>query len=303
MTQEVIREILERIGYKIHRDFGSYWTMRPLYRESDNDGALLVDKESGRFHDFVTKEYGDFLNLVSLTVGEKQAKEIVGPNAVHNSNIQEEKRHEPDMPIIFDPSELKDLLPSYNFYIKKGISVETLKLFKCGMRTYGKLNDRLVFPIFNRKKKLVGLTGRDLTGRRQDMKWKHLGSRNNWDYPYFLTKDEIAAKKSVILVESIGDMLALYDAGIKNVLVLFGVSLGTELLKTLVIAAPQRIIISTNNDFIKDVNVGAKAAEGVKNKLSKQFSVNNIDICLPSKKDFGEMTKAEILEWAKKNKI
>lgn len=303
MTPESIREILERIGYKVHRDFGTYWTMRPLYRDSDNDGALLVDKDNGRFHDFVTKQFGDLKDLVALTVGEKQAEQIIGPNAVQTSNILEEKRHEPNMPIVFDPEELKDLLPSYNFYVKKGISVETLKKFKCGVRTYGKLNDRLVFPIFNRKKKLIGMTGRDLTGRRADMKWKHLGSRNSWDYPYFLTKDEIAKAKSVILVESIGDLLALYDAGIKNVLVLFGVSLGAELLKTLVIAAPKRIIIATNNDFIKELNVGAKAAEGVKNKLSKHFSVNNIDICLPIKKDFGEMTKQEIAKWALDNKI
>ena len=67
-------------------------------------------------------------------------------------------------------------------------------------------------------------------------KWKHLGKKSQWIYPYYSPNirkdihDSILEKESVILVESIGDMLNLFQHGIYNVLVTFSTVISSPLL-------------------------------------------------------------------------
>jgi hypothetical protein len=62
---------------------------------------------------------------------------------------------------------------------------------------------------------------------------------------------------------------------------------------------PNKIYISFNNDQEKN-NAGNDAAEKGKNKLLRYFDPRQIEIKLPNKKDFGEMSSEEILVWKKK---
>jgi DNA primase len=190
------------------------------------------------------------------------------------------------------------LLPSFNFYNKRGISNETLKDFKGGVKTYGKLNNRFVFPIFEGKK-IIGLAGRDLYSNSQRPKWKILGRKSNFVYPSDLSSPEIQNTKTVILVESIGDALALYENGIKNLIVIFGLTVSKNVILFLMKSNLENIIISTNNDADSDYNRGMEAALNIKSKLSKFFNPDTLKVKLPTRKDFGDMTKAEILEWKK----
>jgi DNA primase len=189
-------------------------------------------------------------------------------------------------------------LPSFNFYNKRGISNETLKDFKGGVKTYGKLNNRFVFPIFEGKK-IIGLAGRDLYSNSQRPKWKILGRKSNFVYPSDLSSPEIQNTKTVILVESIGDALALYENGIKNLIVIFGLTVSKNVILFLMKSNLEKIIISTNNDADSDYNRGMEAALNIKSKLSKFFNPDTLKVKLPTRKDFGDMTKAEILEWKK----
>ena len=59
--------------------------------------------------------------------------------------------------------------------------------------------------------------------------------------------DAIYKNKEVILVESIGDSMALYENGYKNNLVTFGLDVSQKLMTTLITLNPEKIIISTNN--------------------------------------------------------
>ena len=58
----------------------------------------------------------------------------------------------------------------------------------------------------------------------------------------------------------------------------------------------KKIIISFNNDSSNN-SAGNNAAEKEKEKLSLFFDPSQIKVKLPKKKDFGEMTKEEILNW------
>ena len=91
-------------------------------------------------------------------------------------------------------------------------------------------------------------------------------------------------------------MLSLYQAGIKNVLVTFGTSLSLGILNYLLKIDIKKIYISLNNDSNKN-NAGNIGAEKTHSRLKRYFDDKQLKIVLPTKKDFGEMNKEEILQW------
>ena len=117
--------------------------------------------------------------------------------------------------------------------VNKNISEETQKKLQGGLAGVGKMYRRMGFPIYNEHKQLIGFSGRKVDDNNNYPKWKHIGRRNNWVYPALNKKtevdEEIKTKKEVILVESIGDALALYEQNINNVLVIFGLSVNNNI--------------------------------------------------------------------------
>ena len=150
------------------------------------------------------------------------------------------------------------------------------------------------------KKELVGISGRDITANPSERrpKWKHLGDKSTWKYPVQANSKIIRSKQEVILVESIGDMLSLWGAGVKNIIVTFGLQVSSEILNLLLRIDAKKIFISFNND--EDNNsAGNEAALKAERKLVKFFDKRQVKISLPTLKDFGEMDKQQILEWKK----
>jgi DNA primase len=135
-------------------------------------------------------------------------------------------------------------------------------------------------------------------------KWKHIGRKKSWVYPLYVneeTRASIEENQSVIFVESIGDMLNLHEHDHKNVLVTFGLDISSKLVCSTLSLNPQKIFISLNNDFSSSENRGLNAS--IKNylKLLNYYNPDQISICLPNKKDFGEMTDEDFNSW--KNKL
>ena len=178
------------------------------------------------------------------------------------------------------------------FVLQKDI----LELFGGGVVHNGTMANRFVFPIFNSKKQLVGFSGRDVSNNDKRPKWKHLGDKKEWRYPLQVNAKIIQKFKKVFLVESIGDMLSLWDAGVQNTIVTFGLGVSTSIVNLLLIFDPNQVILSFNNDSSKN-SAGNEAAEKAKKKLLKYFDPHQVRVCLPSKNDFGDMNKEEISEW------
>lgn len=293
-----IREILDKLGYKYTESEKSFH-MLPLYRDSDNTTALAVFKENGRWIDFVEGTQGDIQSLIKRTLnhqnpnykGEFTKDFKFSPNKILEDRIQFQK-------II--PLEYIDNLESdHNYWINRGIDKDILTLFKSGVCNNGMMKNRYVFPIFNSSNKLIGLSGRDLTNSDKRPKWKHVGQKTTWDYPSFINLSLLKETRKVILVESIGDMLALWNAGIRNTLITFGVSVGNGVLNLLLKIEPKIVIIAFNNDTNKKDNPGFNNALKVRTKLNKFFDKRRIHIKLPNDGDFGDMNKQEIQQWAK----
>jgi len=160
---------------------------------------------------------------------------------------------------------------------------------------------RYVFPIFNKKNKLIGVSGRDILDTESKRpKWKHIGNKHSWAYPSLFNTEFIMSEKRVFLVESIGDMLAMWNAGIKNVFVVFGLNVSPSLTSLLLQLDPNEVILSFNNDSNKNF-AGNNGAEKAASKLLRHFDKPQIKVIFPTKNDFGDMSGSEINCWRRDN--
>lgn len=307
-----MKEVLEGMGYKLI-DNGDHWRTNALYRDGDNPTAVKIYKNSGVWSDFVRFESPKPLELlIKLTLeGDKEKLNTVLKSLNSNSNeiIEYKENTLIQMEKIYDNSVLDKLFPNYNFYLSKNISEETQKDFKVGLASGGNMYRRMVFPIYNEHSQIIGFSGRKVDDNDY-AKWKHIGKKNNWIYPAFVNNKEtvdsiIESKREVYLVESIGDAMSLYQQGVKNVLVIFGLSVSSSIITYLSGKCLDKIIIAGNNDFNSEQNRGLVGS--IKNylKLSSYFDLDTLLIKTPPKgfNDLGDSHKsgADLVAWSKDN--
>ena len=202
-------------------------------------------------------------------------------------------------PTTFSSKNLDFIMPEYKYWNDRGVSTPTLKSFQSGTMKSGKMEGRYVFPIFDRDDKIVGMAGRALDNEKKP-KWKLVGEKKLWAYPLKLNLPILQKEKKIILVESIGDMLALWEAGIKNTIVTFGLKVTAKIKQMLIAIRPNTIHIAFNNDANRAGNEGANKAYA---ELSKHFDTEQLFISLPTHNDFGEMSRNDILLWKSQNSL
>lgn len=302
---ELIEKTLIDLGYEL-ADRGKYWQCNAVYRDGDNRTALQIWKDTGIWKDFVANtSYQPFKRLLELSCNDdSKIEEIL--NSIKNNNdpyIESVRTPKMESDQFFDHDEIKTLLPHYDFYNKKGINSEILELYRCGFSMSGKMNGRFVFPIFDENKKVIGISGRHLLWKQGSAspKWKHIGKKANWIYPINIQPQDdnifiktIEEKRSIILVEGIGDSLALSQQGYYNHLVVFGLEISSKQLSYLMSLSVDEVVIATNNDSDKTDNRGLQAAIKIFLKLIKYIDIDKVKIKLPICKDFGEMLEKSI---------
>ena len=309
---DMYKQILEELGYKLV-DCGNHWRTSAVYRDGDNSTAIQIYKDTGVWTDYVAESgHKPLKHLVQLTLKgqpDKLKKTLKSLDSEPDSLAEYKPTTLIEMEKVYDESILEKLFPNYNFYSRKKISEDTQNLFKVGLAGSGNMYRRMVFPIYNEHRQIIGFSGRKVDDGN-GAKWKHIGKKNNWIYPaYTPNKNEtidsiITEKKEVYLVESIGDAMALYDQGVKNVLVIFGLSVSSSIISYLSGKTLSKIIIAGNNDFNSEVNRGLIAS--VKNylKLSSYFDLDALSIKTPPTgfNDLGEAYEAgsDLLTWSKK---
>ena len=294
MSSEDFQGILESIGYNLI-DCGDHWRAQAIYRDGDNKTAVKIYKNTGVWMDFVANSGSKpFEALVRLTLkDEKQLVEILGDARLETSTLYTPKETI-EMERIYPPSTLDRLFPNYHFYEKRKISKETQEAFQAGLAGVGKMYRRMVFPIYNEHGQIIGFSGRKVDEHNDYPKWKHIGRRNNWVYPALNIQtgvdEEIELTKEVVLVESIGDAMALYEQGIKNVLVIFGLSVNNNIVNYLSGKSIDHVYIATNNDDNSEKNRGFIAALKSFIKLSNYFDLERLTVKPPPKpyNDFGD---------------
>ena len=179
-----VKEKLESLGYKLS-DCGDNWRTSALYRKGSNPTSLLIYKDTGVWTDYGgDNQAHPFEELVKLSGGE------VGDFTVKKLEVTEEEESD-EVERIFPDEMLSRLMPHYNIYTNKGISINILKRLKSGLAMQGKMFQRYVFPILNSEGKIIGFSGRDVGIGGNRPKWKHIGKKRNWIYPLYF-KDELS---------------------------------------------------------------------------------------------------------------
>ena len=288
-----VKDILTNIGYTLF-DSGREYRTKPLYRESSSNNVLCIKKDTGRWVDFKENRFGNLEELVQITLKLKdlnEAKSYISNN--FQLRIPKPEKEKLKAPLILNKDNLKQIISDHSYWKGRGISPPTLEFFESGIMRSGKMKDRHVFPIFDRGGRLLGVAGRDITNKQQ-LKWKLIGEKRLWGYPLKYNLKYLQSEKEVFLVESIGDMLSLWEAGVKNTIVTFGLSITSKIKQILMVIDPKKIYISFNND---ENYAGNKAANKARNNLLRQFDEQQLEIKLPPKNDFGSMSREEILKW------
>lgn len=281
------RNTLENLGYQL-QDRGDHWRAQALYRSGKTKTSLMIYKDSGVWKDFgadgTAKPFQALVKETLKTEDPEILKKYISVdlNQSYESSPKEEKI---EMETIYPTSHLEKLLPITSFYEKKNISADTQKKFQCGYAGNGKMYRRIVFPIFNLEGQIHGFSGRTVIEGENIPKWKHMGRKSDWIFPNKL----LEVDKEIVIVESIGDCLALYEAGFKNVLVAFGLDASSKLISYINSFSLNKVIVSMNNDKDKETNSGGLATIKTVAKLAQIYDLNQICINPPLANDFGDM--------------
>lgn len=185
---------------------------------------------------------------------------------------------------------LDKLIQDFSYFEKRGISAETQRRFRLGVALSGSLNGRVCVPIFDeRKSKIIGFNARLINYSKWHKdngigKWKIVGNKKS----FVLCGDEkTIPNNSILITEGPADVLALYEAGIKNTLCLFGTTISSKQLAFLIKNNPKKIVIGLNNEP-NNKNIGFEAAKKLEKVLLNYFGEEKVVIGLPPMKDFND---------------
>lgn len=292
-----IEEVFQELGYKLV-NHGNYYSTSALYRNGSSPTSLTIYPKNNLIIDWVTGQKFSLGTIVKASLNFNdlnQAEKWLEDRKV-SINIE---KPEPTLnnPKTFPIEWLQNLNIDHSYWINRGIDQETIKKFLGGIWTKdGAFKGYYVFPIFDSQDNLVGIAGRNLYNNLKP-KWKLKGEKKLWKYPLFLNHEFIKKDKQVILVESIGNSLALTNAGCNNTMVLFGVDLSFEIINYFLKFDICNIIVATDNDG----KAGNEAAQKIYKKLGKYFDRHLIKIAHPYKKDFCDQSKEENVRWIKEH--
>jgi DNA primase len=121
----------------------------------------------------------------------------------------------------------------FNFLSTKGIPLEFIE--KSGLVVsnerggyYDRFRERVIFPIFDARNKILGFGGRVLGSalpKYINSPETYIYSKGKNLYGFNFTKEEIKRRNYAIMVEGYMDLIALFQAGIKNVVATLGTAL------------------------------------------------------------------------------
>lgn len=168
------------------------------------------------------------------------------------------------------------IIPS-EYYIKRGYSREVLDLYDVGLcETKGKpLYSRIVFPCYDPTNTyFVGAVARIKYENYKDYdspKWKNSPNFNcgHYFFNYWRAAEVIRRSKVAVMVESQGDCLRMVEAGVQNVIGIFGSSLTEQQEILLESLGAMALILLFNND-----EAGINCTKDIKERLARFYNLH-----------------------------
>jgi len=190
----------------------------------------------------------------------------------------------------YDRSQVRSrLVFPCQYYLDRGYSPEALDHFDVGVckDSRSEMYNRAVFPVYDESDEfMIGCVGRTISNDVK--KWVNKKGFNKASYLYNYGKvlSDISRTSTIILVEGQGDVIRLYEAGIKNAVGIFGSNISDSQVFLLQKSGALNIVIMTDND-----DAGGVCRSKARDKLKLSFNV--YDVVTPTC-DVGDMTTEEI---------
>lgn len=188
-------------------------------------------------------------------------------------------------------------IPS-KYFMDRGFSDTVLTKYDVGdcVVSGKEMVNRAVVPVYDIDNRyMVGCTGRSIFEKCHQCSYHHPNDqpcpkdreswlmskwRHNKDfktqehlYNFWFAKEYIQKLKTVIIVESPGNVWRLEEAGIHNSVAIFGSSLSDKQKMLLDISGALSLVLIMDND-----DAGKKAAENIKNKCNRTYNIFPINI-------------------------
>ena len=117
----------------------------------------------------------------------------------------------------------------------KGHSIDLLNKIGLSNEDHDIYNSRLMFPLHDLNGKVIGFSGRIITGGKQNKylntKETELFKKGKLLYHYHIAREEARVKKSVIIMEGFMDIIRASTVGIKNTVATMGTALTRDHIK------------------------------------------------------------------------
>lgn len=201
-------------------------------------------------------------------------------------------------------------IPS-KYFIERGYSKDILIKYDIGdcIGQGKEMSNRAVVPVYdNDMIGMAGCTGRTIFNKCQacscfhdpnqkcpddkdkwlNCKWKHNKNFKTQEYLYnfWFAKEFITQTKTVVIVESPGNVWRLEESGIHNSVAIFGSSMSQKQKMLLDISGAMNIVTIMDND-----PAGQEAAKQIELKCGRTYNVKHVQL---SCNDVAEMTPEQI---------
>jgi|LakMenEpi03Aug12_release.lakeMendotaPanAssembly.Ray.scaffolds.fasta_scaffold00360_85 5S rRNA maturation endonuclease (ribonuclease M5) len=247
-------------------------------------------------------------------VNDKQTRKVKEKNTFVNTvkNISIDVSDKPNEVVVPRNLVIKALDIPSQYFLDRGFSKEILIKYDVGdcINSSKEMNNRAVVPVYDQNMRgMIGCTGRSIhdkclscnafhnmndkcpndNEKWLSSKWRHSKNFKTQEhlYNYWFAKKYILASKTVVIVESPGNVWRLEEAGIHNSVAIFGSSLGYKQKALLDISGAMNIITIMDND-----KAGKDAAKQIEDKCGRIYNIKHIEI---NANDIAEMSIDDIV--------
>ena len=177
-----------------------------------------------------------------------------------------------------------------SYYLGRDFLPETLDKFDIGLCSIPNkpMSNRIVVPVYdNDHQYMIGCVGRAAKDNINP-KWLNSKGFNSGAslYNYWHAKNYILESGTAILVEGQGDVWRLDEAGIYNVVGMFGCSLSEQQRLILEKSGALKLVVMTDSD-----DAGNLAREKIAKQCERMYNIKFVDL---PQKDVGDMSVEEI---------
>ncbi len=270
---EALEYLAERVGVKLEK-----------YQPSKRD---LKRKRLLEIMDLASEFYAWILNEHSLG---KKAQDYLKQRQIFSETRQNFK-------LGYAPRSWRSLS---DFLIKKkGYRLEELEMvglvIRKGKSYYDRFRGRLMFPLRDVRGRVVGFSGRVLEAEVKEAKYINspetvLYAKRKMLYGLFENKQAIKQKDQIVLVEGEMDMLASWQAGVRNVVAIKGSAFTEE---------QAQLIKRYTTNIVMALDADRAGEEAIKRavEIADQLDLNVRIVEIKGGKDPGEVATKEAKQW------